>query len=133
MGLQGERLQRAEIREAGVVGDHSYVFRNTELGRVIDPVAYAHYWGETLAFSSMLDLKARFASQGESPGLNIITPNGRSLSSGDPNFTMQIKEAPGASCRATRVPAGRRNQTEVGSRPAPDNNLLARQDERALP
>ncbi len=95
MGLQGERLQRAEIREAGIVGDHSYVFRNTELDRVIDPVTYAHRWGETLAFSSMLDLRARFASQGESPGLNILTPNGRSLSSSDSNFTTQIKEVLG--------------------------------------
>ncbi len=95
MGLQGERLRTAEIREAGVVGDHRYVFRNTELDRVIDPVTYAHHWGETLAFSSMLDLRARFATRGKSPGLNIVTPDGRSLSSGDPNFQTQIKEVLG--------------------------------------
>ncbi len=91
MGLQGERLQTAEIRAAGVVGDHRYVFHDSVAGRVIDPVTYAHRWGETLAFPSMLDLRAQFAP-GDSTRLDIITPDGRVLSSGDPDFQTRIGE-----------------------------------------
>ena len=103
MGLQGERLQTAEIRAAGVVGDHRYVFHDSEAGRVIDPVTYAHRWGETLAFPSMLDLKARFA-QGDSTRLDIITPNGRVLSSGDPDFQTQIRETLGVPVKLMEFP-----------------------------
>jgi uncharacterized protein YcbX len=103
MGLQGERLQTAEIREAGVVGDHRYVFHDSEAGRVIDPVTYAHRWGETLAFPSMLDLRARFAT-GDSARLDIITPDGRVLSSGDPDFQTQIRETLGVPVKLMEFP-----------------------------
>ena len=103
MGLQGERLQTAEIREAGVVGDHRYVFHDSGAGRVIDPVNYAHRWGETLAFPSMLDLRARYAP-GDSTRLDIITPNGRVLSSGDPNFQTQIGETLGVPVKLMEFP-----------------------------
>src|SRR2546425_8675844 len=103
MGLQGERLQTAEIREAGVVGDHRYVFQDSGAGRVIDPVTYAHRWGETLAFPSMLDLRARFAP-GDSTRLDIVTPNGRVLSSGDPDFQTRIGEALGVPVKLMEFP-----------------------------
>ena len=103
MGLQGERLQTAEIREAGVIGDHRYVFHDSEAGRVIDPVTYAHRWGETLAFPSMLDLRARFAP-GDSTLLDIITPDGRVLSSGDPDFQTRIGETLGVPVKLMEFP-----------------------------
>ena len=103
MGLQGERLQTAEIREAGVIGDHRYVFHDSEAGRVIDPVTYAHRWGETLAFPSMLDLRARFAP-GDSTRLDIVTPNGRVLSSGDPDFQTRIGETLGVPVKLMEFP-----------------------------
>ena len=103
MGLQGERLQTAEIREAGVIGDHRYVFHDSEAGRVIDPVTYAHRWGETLAFPSMLDLRARFAP-GDSTLLDIITPDGRVLSSGDPDFQTRIGETVGLPVKLMEFP-----------------------------
>ena len=103
MGLQGERLQTAEIREAGVVGDHRYVFQDSKAGRVIDPVTYAHRWGETLAFPSMLDLRARFAP-GDSTRLDIVTPNGRVLSSGDPDFQTRIGETLGVPVKLMEFP-----------------------------
>lgn len=103
MGLQGERLQTAEIREAGVVGDHRYVFHDSEAGRVIDPVTYAHRWGETLAFPSMLDLRARFAP-GDSTLLDIITPDGRVLSSGDPDFQTRVGETVGLPVKLMEFP-----------------------------
>ncbi|TLY01099.1 MAG: MOSC domain-containing protein [Thaumarchaeota archaeon] len=103
MGLQGERLQTAEIREAGVVGDHRYVFKDSKAGRVIDPVTYAHRWGETLAFPSMLDLRARFAP-GDSTRLDIITPDGRVLSSGDPDFQTRIGETLGLPVKLMEFP-----------------------------
>jgi len=103
MGLQGERLQTAEIREAGVVGDHRYVFQDSKAGRVIDPVTYAHRWGETLAFPSMLDLRARFAP-GDSTRLDIVTPNGRVLSSGDPDFQPRIGETLGVPVKLMEFP-----------------------------
>ena len=103
MGLQGERLQTAEIREAGVIGDHRYVFHDSEAGRVIDPVTYAHRWGETLAFPSMLDLRARFAP-GDSTLLDIITPDGRVLSSGDQDFQTRIGETVGLPVKLMEFP-----------------------------
>jgi len=103
MGLQGERLQTAEIREAGVIGDHRYVFHDSEAGRVIDPVTYAHRWGETLAFPSMLDLRARFAP-GDSTLLDIITPDGRVLSSGDPDFQTRVGETVGLPVKLMEFP-----------------------------
>ncbi len=54
-------------------------------------MTYAHRWGETLAFPSMLDLRARFAAR-HSTRLEIIAPNGRNLSSGDPDFETQVGE-----------------------------------------
>ncbi len=103
MGLQGERLEEAEISESGVVGDHRYVFQDLEGGRVIDPVTYAHRWGETLAFPSMLDLRARFASEG-SHGLDITTPSGRRMSSADPSFEKQVKDTIGLPVRLLEFP-----------------------------
>jgi len=103
MGLQGERLEKAEIRERGVIGDHRYALQNSEAGRVIDPVTYAHYWGETLAFPSMLDLRARYASD-DSSGLEIITPNGRSFNSADPRFEVQVGETLGIPVRFVEFP-----------------------------
>ncbi len=102
-GLQGERVEKAEIRERGVIGDHRYVFHDPEAGRVIDPVTYAHYWGETLAFPSMLDLRARFAS-GDSSGVEIITPSGRSFLSNDPSFETQIRETLGIPVKLLEFP-----------------------------
>jgi len=104
MGLQGERLESAEIREKGVLGDHRFVFRNTETDRVIDPVTYKHYWGETSALPSMLDLRAEFASRGKSPGINIITPAGRRLSSGDSDFGARVKEILGVPAELREFP-----------------------------
>src|SRR3989441_10111196 len=103
MGLQGERLQTAEIREAGVVGDYRYVFHDSEAGRVIDPVTYAHRWGETLAFPSMLDLRARFAPA-DSTRLDIVTPDGRVLSSGDPDLPTRIGETVGVCVQLMKFP-----------------------------
>ena len=103
MGLQGERLQMAEIREAGIVGDHRYVFHDSEADRVIDPVTYAHRWGETLAFPSMLDLRARFAPE-DSTRLDIITPNGSVLSSGDQDFQTQIGKTLGVPVELMEFP-----------------------------
>ncbi len=102
MGLQGERVEQAEIRESGVVGDHRYVFHDPEAGRVIDPVTYAHHWGETLAFPSMLDLRARFTS-GDS-AVEVITPSGRSLSSTNPSFETQIRETLGVPVELQEFP-----------------------------
>ncbi len=103
MGLQGERVKKAEIRERGVVGDHRYALHESEAGRVIDPVTYAHHWGETLAFPSMLDLRARFAP-GDSSGVEIITPSRRSFFSADPSFETQIRETLGVPVNLLEFP-----------------------------
>ncbi len=102
MGLQGERIQKAEIRERGVVGDHRYALHESEAGRVIDPVTYAHHWGETLAFPSMLDLRARFTTG--DLGVEIITPSRRSFSSTNPGFETQIRETLGIPVKLLEFP-----------------------------
>ena len=103
MGLQGERLETAEIRETGVVGDHRYVFHDSEARRVIDPVTYAHHWGETLSFPSMLDLRARYDPE-DPTRLEIVTPNGRVLSSDDPDFQTRIGETLGVPVKLMEFP-----------------------------
>ncbi len=67
-----------------------------------------------MAFSSMLDLRAQFATRGESQGLNIITPNGRSLSSANPNFTTQIKEVLGLPVELHEFPQVRESRLRSG-------------------
>ncbi len=103
MGLQGEKLQTAEIHEAGVVGDHRYVLHDSEADRVIDPVTYAHRWGETMAFPGMLDLRARLTLRG-SEGLEIIAPSGRRLAASDPNFEGQLGETLGVPVKLLEFP-----------------------------
>ncbi len=56
-----------------------------------------------MAFPSMLDLKARFAP-GDSTRLDIVTPNGRVLSSGDPDFQARIGESLGVPIKLMEFP-----------------------------
>ncbi len=112
MGLQGEPLQKAEIRESGVVGDHRYVFQHLEGGRVIDPVTYAHHWGETLAYPSMLDLGARFAS--DSRRIEVTTPGGMRINSADPSFERQVRDTIGLPVRLLEFPQAAETRRRAG-------------------
>lgn len=78
-GLQGERIPQAKITKAGVAGDHLYVLRNLDSGRVMDPVSHSSSSGEVEGASQMLELSATMVGDPDGEHDVVITRAGEVL------------------------------------------------------
>ncbi len=77
MGLQGEKLQEAEITAAGVVGDHVYVVKDVQTGAILDPKSHPYSWGETSALSRLIEFRSELVRLPPAEdGLRLTLPDG---------------------------------------------------------
>jgi uncharacterized protein YcbX len=76
MGMQGQELRRAELTLEGIVGDHVYVVRDEQTGRLLDPKSHAYAWGETSALPRLIDFGAELGRDGGEPALRLMFPDG---------------------------------------------------------
>ena len=83
--MLGERLDRAEIGEHGVVGDRSFALIDDETGKVCSAKRY-DLWGDLFRFRSTL----------ERPGLARVTyPDGTQVSTDDPDIASKLSDVLG--------------------------------------
>jgi MOSC domain-containing protein len=86
-GVQGERLERAEVDENGILGDRSYVIRETSSGRFLGAKAETYSWGDVLGAEELIQLRAEYMGDpdrgGEVSDVNVTAGDGVSFTSRD--------------------------------------------------
>lgn len=95
MGLRGESVREAEVVRQGILGDRAYVLYHSQAAKVVDPVKYGYSWGETTVAPGLLELQAAFDSPPSTsnlPSVSVSTPDGKGISSGDPEFEALLGE-----------------------------------------
>ncbi len=107
--MLGERLERFEIGERGVVGDRAWALRECANGKIVS----------AKKFPQMLDLRAAYESPpqaGDSAPIRIQLPDGRVLHAADDDAAVQLSAALGREVVIGRAQASQ--HTRAGIDPA---------------
>jgi uncharacterized protein YcbX len=107
--MLGERLDRVEIGDRGVIGDRAWALREQASGRVVS----------AKKFAQMLDCRASYGTplaEGESTPIMIELPDGRMLHAADADASAQLSGVLGRGVLIERAQACQR--TRAGIDPA---------------
>lgn len=85
--MRGERLDAAELTNGGVVGDRTFGLVDPESGQVVSSAQGKRKW------RGIVMLGARFAAGGT---VEILLPDGRRLTNGQPDIDARLAELLGA-------------------------------------
>jgi MOSC domain-containing protein len=99
--MQGEQVERADVTEAGVVGDRAYAVIDSTDGKVASAKNPAKW-------KALLTCRARFTSEpvpgGPLPVVVITLPDGTDVPSDDPAVHDVVSDVVGRPVRLSRVP-----------------------------
>lgn len=107
--MRGERLDRLEVGERGVVGDRAWALRETATGKIVSAKKIAQ----------MLELRATYDApprEGEPTPIKIEMPDGRALHATDADASARLSAALGREVMIERAETGQ--HTRAGIDPA---------------
>jgi uncharacterized protein YcbX len=104
-GLQGEKLTEAQVLKAGIAGDHIYVLRSRDQGKVLDPKSHSSSLAETEGLRGMLEFASTLSGHPNGEHEITIATAGRTIySSKSPDDTGALSEALGCRVELVRYP-----------------------------
>jgi len=104
-GLQGERLVQGEVLKMGIAGDHAYVLRRRDGGKVLDPISHSSSSVEREGQRGMLELAAILSGDPKGEHDVVIRTAGITIySSKSPDDTETLSDALGRSVELVRYP-----------------------------
>src|SRR2546426_1477599 len=84
--MQGESLERAEVRNDGLLGDRAYVIRERSSNTLVSEESKTYPWGPILGADQLIQFKAEYLEEPEPDDLSdvsVAAGDGSSLSSRD--------------------------------------------------
>ena len=104
--MLGERLERLEIGERGVIGDRAWALRESANGKIVSAKKFAH----------MLDLRAAYEAQPrekEPAPIRINLPDGRTLHAADADASELLSAELGREVAIERMEAGQHTRAGI--------------------
>jgi uncharacterized protein YcbX len=104
--MLGERLERLEIGERGVIGDRTWALRESANGKIVSAKKFAH----------MLDLRAAYEAQpheNEPAPIRISLPDGRTLHAADADASELLSAELGREVAIERMEAGQHTRAGI--------------------
>src|SRR5580698_1036798 len=104
--MLGERLERLEIGERGVIGDRAWALRESANGKIVSAKKFAH----------MLDLRAAYEAQPrekEPAPIRINLPDGRTLHAADADASELLSAELGREVAIERMEAGQHSRAGI--------------------
>ena len=96
--MQGERVQQAELRGGGMLGDRAFALRDAETNKIVS-AKQPRTWSEILACS------ARYTDEATSNAARVVLPGGADFDVDDPKLTEALCALFGRSVTIERVSA----------------------------
>jgi len=104
--MLGERLERLEIGERGVIGDRAWALRESANGKIVSAKKFAH----------MLDLRAAYEApprENEPAPIRINLPDGRTLHAADADASELLSAELGREVAIERMEAGQHTRAGI--------------------
>lgn len=104
MGLQGERLETAQVTTEGVLGDRVYAVVDARSKKVLDPKSLTYSWGTSEDQPNMLNVRSWVEGDVRGPHRVGIEFGGRKSYSDQAGFARQLSSALDRDVELVRYP-----------------------------
>jgi uncharacterized protein len=104
-GLQGEKLGECRVGQSGIAGDHLYVLKSREGGKILDPLSHSSSLKGPEGRRNMLEFRAALSEDGNGKDELVIEEAGKALyTSRNPDGIEALSDALGGLVEIIRYP-----------------------------